>query len=150
MLIETGMRKGEAAALKWIDIDLDKHFITIDETLDFTAKNKEKLFGDTNRQWQEHNKGILGDRYHHDLDLVLCREDGNFMPKSSLFNAFSRILQRCDLPSLPIHSLRHTCAVLLLESRANMKFVQEQLGHGSIQITSDVCAKSQARSRKAI
>ncbi|MEK4527297.1 tyrosine-type recombinase/integrase [Paenibacillus sp. FSL H8-0104] len=82
--------------------------------------------------------------------MVLCREDGNFMPKSSLFNAFSRILQRCDLPSLPIHSLRHTCAVLLLESGADMKFVQEQLGHGSIQITSDVYATSQARSRKAI
>ncbi|MEN1985970.1 tyrosine-type recombinase/integrase [Paenibacillus sp. ES5-4] len=62
------------------------------------------------------------------------------MPKSSLFNAFSRILQRSDLPSLPIHSLRHTCAVLLLEAEADMKFVQEQLGHGSIQITSDVYA----------
>ncbi|WP_405117720.1 site-specific integrase [Paenibacillus sp. FSL H8-0317] len=161
MLIETGMRKGEAAALKWIDIDLDNHFITIDENLDFTAKNKEELYNDTktekpgrkikitmnlvnhikfHREWQEHNKGILGDRYHHDLDLVLCREDGNFMPKSSLFNAFSRILQRCYLPSLPIHSLRHTCAVLLLESGADIKFVQEQLGHGSIQITSDVYA----------
>ncbi|WP_405169930.1 hypothetical protein MHI12_17835 [Paenibacillus sp. FSL H8-0280] len=73
MLIETGMRKGEAVALKWIDIDFDNHFITIDETLDFTAKNKEEFFGDTNRQWQEHNKGILGDSYHHDLDLILCR-----------------------------------------------------------------------------
>lgn len=93
VLIETGMRKSEVAALKWIDIDLDNHFITIDETLDFTAKNKEELFGDTktekserkinittnlvnhikfHREWQEHNKGILGDRYHHDLDLVLC------------------------------------------------------------------------------
>lgn len=170
VLIETGMRKGEAAALKWIDIDLDNHFITIDETLDFTAKNKEELFGDTktdksqrkikittnlvndikfHREWQEHNKGILGDRYHHDLDLVLCREDGNFMPKSSLFNAFSRILQRCDLPSLPIHSLRHTCAVLLLESGADMKFVQEQLGHGSIQITSDVYAHISGKIQKS-
>lgn len=169
VLIETGMRKGEAAALKWLDIDLDNHIITIDETLDFTAKSKEELFGDTktaksvrkikittnlvndikfHREWQEHNKGILGDRYHHDLDLVLCREDGNFMPKSSLFNAFSR-LQRCDLPSLPIHSLRHTCAVLLLESGADMKFVQEQLGHGSIQITSDVYAHISGKIQKS-
>lgn len=62
------------------------------------------------------------------------------MPKSSLFNAFSRILNRAGLPPLPIHSLRHTHAVILLESGADMKYVQERLGHGSIQITSDVYA----------
>ncbi|WP_252282405.1 tyrosine-type recombinase/integrase [Peribacillus asahii] len=60
------------------------------------------------------------------------------MPKTSLFNAFSKILKKCGLPSLPIHSLRHTHAVLLLEARADMKYVQERLGHSSIQITSDV------------
>ncbi|WP_397376264.1 tyrosine-type recombinase/integrase [Paenibacillus xylanexedens] len=90
---------------------------------------------------------MLGDRYHHDLDLVLCREDGNFLP-NSLFNAFSRILQRCDLPSRPFHSLRHTCAVLFPESGADMKFVQEQLSHGSIQITSDVYAHISGKIQK--
>nr|WP_309473843.1 tyrosine-type recombinase/integrase [Paenibacillus thiaminolyticus] len=89
---------------------------------------------------QNQNKLVLNDAYHHDLNLVLCREDGNFMPKSSLFNAFSRILNRAGLPPLPIHSLRHTHAVILLESGADMKYVQERLGHGSIQITSDVYA----------
>ncbi|NGP56815.1 site-specific integrase [Paenibacillus thiaminolyticus] len=161
LLIETGMRKGEAAALKWTDIDFRKKTISINETLDFTAKNKSELFGDTktfrstriismsqsltndlryHMNWQNQNKLVLNDAYHHDLNLVLCREDGNFMPKSSLFNAFSRILNRAGLPPLPIHSLRHTHAVILLESGADMKYVQERLGHGSIQITSDVYA----------
>jgi integrase len=62
------------------------------------------------------------------------------MPKSTLFNAFERILRRADLSKVPIHSLRHTHAVLLLEAGADMKYVQERLGHGSIQITSDVYA----------
>ncbi|WP_289355765.1 tyrosine-type recombinase/integrase [Paenibacillus sp. S-12] len=44
------------------------------------------------------------------------------------------------MPDLPIHSLRHTYAVLMLEAGADMKFIQEQLGHGSIKITSDVYA----------
>ena len=159
LLIETGMRKGEAAALKWSDIDFKNKTISIDETLDFTAKEKSELFGDTktfrstrvisisqslvndlryHMNWQNQNKLVLMDVYHHDLNLVLCREDGNFMPKSSLFNAFSRILKRAELKPLPIHSLRHTHAVILLESGADMKYVQERLGHGSIQITSDV------------
>lgn len=159
VLIETGMRKGEAAALQWPDVDLKNNRITITKTLDFTAKEKDDLFGDVktirsartirisnslandlkyHMQWQNQNKLTLNAIYHHDLNLVLCREDGSPMPKSSLFNAFSRILKKSGLPPLPIHSLRHTCAVLLLEAGADMKFVQEQLGHGSIQITSDV------------
>ncbi|MEK4535670.1 hypothetical protein NST21_10030 [Peribacillus sp. FSL K6-1552] len=42
------------------------------------------------------------------------------MPKSILFNAFSRILKKSELPSLPIHSLRHTYAVPLLKAGADM------------------------------
>ncbi|MDQ0879489.1 integrase [Peribacillus sp. V2I11] len=57
------------------------------------------------------------------------------MPKSTLFNAFSRILKKAALPSL-----RHTHAVLQLEAGADMKYVQKRLGHGSVAITSDVYA----------
>lgn len=90
------------------------------------------------QKYQNQNKLALNDNYHFDLNLVLCRNDGNYMPKSSLFNSFSRILKKANLPSLPIHSLRHTHAVLQLEAGVSMKYLQERLGHGSMQITSDV------------
>jgi len=159
-LIETGMRKGEAAALQWNDIDLEAGRIRIFKTLDFTVRADDSdLMGDVktlrsertirissglindlkkHKEWQAQQKGALGDAYWSELNLVLSKEDGKPMPKSSLFNSFSRILKRIGHESLPIHSLRHTCAVLMLEAEADMKFVQEQLGHGSIQITSDV------------
>ncbi|WP_378210064.1 site-specific integrase [Anoxybacteroides rupiense] len=161
VLIETGMRKGEAAALQWTDIDLKERTININKSLDFkeAPKNPEKMFGNTKNynskriitisqslandlhfhmKYQNQNKLALKDAYHYDLNLVLCRNDGNYMPRSSLHNAFKRILKRCGLPNLPIHSLRHTHAVLLLESGADMKYIQERLGHGSIEITADV------------
>lgn len=158
-LIDTGMRKGEAAALQWTDIDLKERTITINKSLDFQAKSREELFGDTktyssNRtitisqtlanellfhlKYQNQNKLALKDLYHHDLNLVFCRDDGNFMPKSSLFNAFSRTLKRAGLPSLPIHSTRHTHTVLLMEAGADPKYIQERLGHGSMRVTTDV------------
>jgi len=161
VLIETGMRKGEAAALQWNDIDLKEKTISITKTLDFQAQDPQELINDPktysskrtikisqslvndlhfHKKQQNQNKLALNDIYHHDLNLVLSRNDGNFMPKSTLFNAFSRILKRAEIPSLPIHALRHTHAVILLESGASMKYVQERLGHGSLQITSDVYA----------
>lgn len=88
--------------------------------------------------WINENKIVFNEVYHHELDLVFCREDGNFLPKSTLFNAFGRILKKAGIEKLPIHGLRHTHAVLLLESGADMKFIQERLGHKNISITSDI------------
>lgn len=89
---------------------------------------------------QNDNKLRFKESYKHDLDLVFCKEDGSPLPKSTLFNVFRRILTKAGLPHLDIHSLRHTHAVLMLESKVEMKFIQEALGHGSMQITSDVYA----------
>ncbi|WP_340640624.1 site-specific integrase [Bacillus atrophaeus] len=158
-LIETGMRKGETAALQWTDINLRENYIDIKNTLDFSAKTADELFGETktyeskrrislgaslsvalqkHKKWQFENKQMLQDDYKHDLNLVFCRVDGNFLPKSTLFNAFNRILKRADINKMPIHALRHTHAVLLLESGADMKYIQERLGHKSMVVTADV------------
>ncbi|WP_312093714.1 tyrosine-type recombinase/integrase [Niallia sp.] len=161
VLIETGMRKGEAGALQWSDINLKERTIDINKSLDFKEafSNPDKMFGDVktyrsnriitisqglandlhfHKKFQNHNKLSLTDNYKHDLNLVLCRNDGDYMPKSTLANAFARILRKANLPSLPIHSTRHTHAVLQMEAGADMKYIQERLGHGSISITSDV------------
>lgn len=57
---------------------------------------------------------------------------------NNITNHISPYFKKIMLRDIPIHSLRHTYAVLMLEAGADMKFVQEQLGHGSIRITSDV------------
>lgn len=158
-LIETGMRKGEAAALQRRDIDLKNGYIDINKTLDFQTKEGESLFGETKtyesirrikisdslcKELSKHmnilneNRIVYNDIYNHELDLVFCREDGNILPKSTLHNAMNRICKKANIDRIPIHGLRHTHAVVLLESGAQMKFVQERLGHKNITITSDV------------
>lgn len=89
------------------------------------------------RNYQNQNKLALNASYHHDLNLVLGRIDGNYMPKSSLFNAMERILRRAELPQIPIHALRDTHAVLLLEAGATIEYVQKRLGHKNYQVTVD-------------
>ncbi|MEC2356018.1 site-specific integrase [Bacillus velezensis] len=158
-LLETGMRKGEAAALQRKDIDLKNNYLHINKSLDFQVKEGEERFGETKtyesersikisnslaRELTAHmkylndNRIVFNEVYEHELDLVFCREDGKPLPKSTLFNALNRILKKAGLNKMPIHGLRHTHAVLLLESGATMKFVQERLGHKNITITSDV------------
>ncbi|MED4816604.1 tyrosine-type recombinase/integrase [Bacillus atrophaeus] len=82
------------------------------------------------------NRIVFNEIYEHELALFFCRQDEKPLPKSTLFNTLNRIFKKAGLDKMPI--LRHTHAALLLESGANMKFVQERLGHKNITITSDV------------
>ncbi|WP_018392438.1 site-specific integrase [Bacillus sp. 37MA] len=89
VLIESGMRKGEAAALQWTDIDLKESRISITKSLDFQADSEEDLCGDTknynskreivmsqsimnelwdHKKWQNNNKLTLNDIYKHDVN----------------------------------------------------------------------------------
>lgn len=158
-LIETGVRKGEALALQWKNVDLKNNRIHIKQSIDYEAESNDELFSDTktyhsvreipitnrlavdlrsHRVRQNDNIFRFKEAYNQELNLVFCRENGTPLPKSTLFNAFRRILRKADIPALSIHTLRHTHAVLLLESNVEMKYIQEALGHGSMQITSDI------------
>lgn len=69
VLIETGLRKGEAAALKWSDINFKEKMIRVDVTLDFQAEDEDELFGDTktgnSTRTINVSNGIINDlRYH--------------------------------------------------------------------------------------
>jgi integrase len=47
------------------------------------------------------------------------------------------LLKRAKLPPIRLHDLRHTCATILLMAGKHPKYVQELLGHASINITLD-------------
>ncbi|MBT6346767.1 MAG: tyrosine-type recombinase/integrase [Nitrospina sp.] len=50
---------------------------------------------------------------------------------------FKPALCRGELRSIRFHDLRHTYATLLINAGENIKFIQSQMGHSSIQTTMD-------------
>ena len=50
---------------------------------------------------------------------------------------FKSLLKKAGLTRFTFHSLRHTCATLLLSKNVNPKIVQEMLGHATISQTMD-------------
>jgi integrase len=48
------------------------------------------------------------------------------------------IFKKTNLHHISPHGLQHTHAIMLLESGADVKFVNERLGHASINMTADV------------
>jgi hypothetical protein len=71
-------------------------------------------------------------------DLVFPSTTGTPMDAVNMLkNVFYPALRRPVLPKIRSHDLRHTNASLRIEAGQNMKYIQEQLGHSSIQVTLD-------------
>lgn len=73
-----------------------------------------------------------------DHGLVLPSEGGTPMNRHNLSRIFKKHLRRAELPgTFRLYDLRHTCATLLLSRNVHPKYVQELLGHASINLTLD-------------
>lgn len=71
-------------------------------------------------------------------DLVFCNTVGNPLdPDNMVKREFFPALVRAGLRKVRFHDLRHSYASLLLAQNENIKFIQSQLGHESIQTTID-------------
>ena len=61
---------------------------------------------------------------------------------------YKPILKAANLPPMPLYSMRHTAATLLLKSGANLKDVQDRLGHARAELTLNVYLESDMKSQR--
>ena len=71
-------------------------------------------------------------------DLVLCTSKGTpFDPDSIIKREYLPALRRAGLAKVRFHDLRHSNVALRIEEGQNIKYIQNQVGHASIQTTLD-------------
>ena len=71
-------------------------------------------------------------------DWLFLTPAGKRVSETPLRRAFYHCLDRAGLRRVRFHDLRHTYASLLIQQGAKPKYIQAQLGHGSIQVTMDI------------
>jgi integrase len=158
LAIHTGLRQGELLGLKWADVDLEDGKLSVQRSLDADGtfnppkRNKSRRTVKLTRQAVE---ALKLQRKHQNQErlkaarweahgLVFPNRVGKPMDHNNLYHRdFKSLLQRTGLWSedkeerFTFHSLRHTCATLLLSKNVNPKIVQEMLGHATISQTMD-------------
>ena len=145
-----GLRRGEALALRWSDVDLDTGLATIGRSLQEwpraykepeTARGRRTIDMPAfvvaalrlHQQEQAKQHELLGPDYK-DEDLICCMPDGT--PVSyNMADAFHALMKRLGLPPATIKVCRHTHATLLFASGENPRVVSERLGHSDIKVT---------------
>ena len=68
---------------------------------------------------------------------------------SAITRHMKRFVQRAGLPDVSPHDLRHSCASLLLSSGADIKSVQEILGHADASTTLNFYVKTDLKQMRS-
>jgi len=152
----TGLRLGEALGLKWSDVDLTRKSLTVRRALQRQtgrglqfiepkskgSKRTVELLDLTvdalraHRERQTFERKAALDRWH-DQDLIFASPTGTPLEQGGIWKHWTAALDKAGLPHIRRHDLRHTAATLRLQAGANVKVVQELLGHSSITLTLD-------------
>lgn len=166
LMLATGLRRGEALALDWSDLDLEVGVVRIRRTLARTSKGLELSEPKTERSrrtvplprsavetLRAHRSRQAAERLAagpswHPTGLVFATEVGTALEPRNVLRRFDVLARRAGLEGVHLHTLRHSAASFLLAAGTHTKVVQEHLGHSSYAITADIyshVAPAQAR-----
>ena len=133
LLFCTGIRVGELNIIKLTDIDLHNKTIMIKgkgrkERIVYISSND---VIDLLNKWLE-----IREHLNPNDDYLIINKYGNGLSIYGIRNIFNKYKAILNFPEhITTHSLRHTFATELLNNGANIRVLQEILGHASITTT---------------
>ena len=159
LLINTGLRLGEARALKWNDIikiDKDRYLLRVDESvaeIKYTDRPRRKIIKDPKnlssiRDIPLNQKALNAIQWfdnknpNHKQDDFICLAD-NHKPirQQYMHRTINRLMKDINYSGdgkISPHSLRHTFGSLLYERGVDLKTISVLLGHKSVRTTESI------------
>jgi integrase len=153
-----GLRRGEACGLRWADLDLDRGLLFIvrnrttagyrvvegppktaagARTVALDKHTAQVLREHRLRQAEQRARRVAAGKTWHDSGYVFVRKDGAPIHPGYASCRFRLLVGQVDVPPIRLHDLRHGAASLAHQAGADLKTLQDLLGHSSILVTAD-------------
>jgi integrase len=167
LLLVLGLRRGEALAVAWRDVDLDKAQARIAWQLQRIGgelrRNRTKTrtseavlplpdmcVAALRRRREEQAKAaaVAGEAWH-DSGLVFTSGHGTPVDPRNFHRLFKERAVAAGVPVIPVHSTRRTRASLLVELDVHPRVTMQILRHSQIAVTMDIYAQVAPASTRA-
>jgi integrase/recombinase XerD len=136
LLYGCGLRVSELVNLKLTNIDVKQKYIQCygkgskERIVPFGNKAKEAI----NKYLKQREMIILEHRLSMNLKNLLLKDNGNKVSRQDVYNFIRKQGEKIHKHISP-HTLRHSFATHLLENGADLRVVQELLGHSDVATT---------------
>ena len=153
LILNTGLRMGEALALQWSDVNWEKNTINVTKNL-IRVKNRtgkgpkykliiqEKPKTEKSKRVIPLNKAALAALEdlktapgYNPNGFIIHNKDGKAVLPRTLEETLENMCAAVDIRKIGVHALRHTYATRLFEKGVDIKIISELLGHSSTEIT---------------
>lgn len=134
LIAKTGLRRGQACALKWIDVDLSKKVFTTHSSKGGVLKAyqipmTDEVFSLILQLWNRKTQLSI------QTEFVLLGVNDKGIKPPSLTQAVLRLRSKLNISNAGLHILRHTLLTRLAESNQNGATIQRLAGHSSLRTT---------------
>lgn len=156
LLIDTGIRRGEACAIRWRDVDFQANTITISGNLCYTPQKG--VYLDTPKNGHTRTVDVDPDvmkllralRASQKVisQYVFSQDNGQPIHPQSPTRYMKKFSERYGVPDLHPHKLRHTFASIAITNGADVASVSEKLGHSDKAVTLRMYTHADAESMK--
>jgi integrase len=151
LMLACGLRRGEALALTWEDVDLERGLVHVRRswgklggkgvfsepktagsrrTVPVPNPTLERL----RAYWEKVARGF-GEEEARRLFLFPGKDPNRPVDPDAPNHLLARVCRRTGLPPIRVHDLRHTYGSLLLARGAPLELVSERMGHANPTVT---------------
>lgn len=129
LLADSGIRRAEACALNWGDVNIETGLIRV--LRGKGGKYRKVVIGESSRKvLLAYQKTVC----HYDNDPLIQTKTGTRLTLSGMQSAFMRISERAGVKVTP-HALRRTFATLSHRAGMDLFELQDLMGHASLDMT---------------
>ena len=158
VILNTGLRVGEAIALEWEAIDFDKKIMKVYEAVQSNVKMRDEDGKSINKRHSPlsdtktedgmrtvtlNNTAITyltllkeyAEKHKIKTSYVAYTDKGTRVSARNLQRTLDLVADKANIPHLGLHILRHTFGSTLLRKGVDVSVVSELMGHANIYIT---------------
>ena len=132
LMYASGLRVSEVVTLKIHDIDIDAGILTCTGK---GSKTRRVPVGSSAIEWIKSYLAVRRKFENIEVDKMFVNSNGRSITRQSIYISITEYAVKCGLSGVSPHTLRHSFATHLVQNNADIRSVQQMLGHADISTT---------------